>query len=265
MNGAADVDCAPAAGAITNAAAATAPAVPANVRAIRWITDMSRSPLEGPLCGTTEEARKSSPSVARTLHPCHEPRARRVQMRTARVNKWPGFGALRAAETRPAAEMGFVAWRGLAPPVGAMARLVQPGKIGVVGGEMLVIVYAAAGAGGPACRLGPAGVAGPACVAGPAGLGGSAGLAGFGRIAGLAAAGVRGDQFVEIGLPHALEPALSACVGQLIAAPHEEHDHHEREHERVAANPHHRAAPVHRSEEHTSELQSLRHLVCRLL
>src|ERR1035438_2586724 len=102
MNGAADVDCAPAAGAITNAAAATAPAVPANVRAIRWITDMFRSPLEGPLCGTTEEAWKSSPSVARTLHPCHEPRARRVQMRTARVNKWPGFGALRAAETRPA-------------------------------------------------------------------------------------------------------------------------------------------------------------------
>ena len=51
--------------AITNAAAATAPAVPANVRAIRWITDMSRSPLEGPLCGTTEEARISHRRLSR--------------------------------------------------------------------------------------------------------------------------------------------------------------------------------------------------------
>src|SRR5205814_5139215 len=33
----------------------------------------------------------------------------------------------------------------------------------------------------------------------------------------------------------------------------------------VAAAPNHELAPAARSEEHTSELQSLRHLVCRLL
>src|ERR1017187_5497908 len=110
MNGAADIDCAPAAGAITNAAAATAPAVPANVRAIRWITDMSRSPLEGPLCGTTEEAR-----ISHRLCRAHAPPFSRAAYAPGsdwnRVShKWRVFGALSGLETRPATEV-----RGLSP------------------------------------------------------------------------------------------------------------------------------------------------------
>src|ERR1039457_2893582 len=110
MNGAADIDCAPAAGAITNAAAATAPAVPANVRAIRWITDMSRSPLEGP-CAARRKRHGAVIAVCRAHAPLFSRAAYAPGSDWNRVShKWRGFGALSGLETRPATEV-----RGLSP------------------------------------------------------------------------------------------------------------------------------------------------------
>src|SRR5450755_131024 len=60
----------------------------------------------------------------------------------------------------------------------------------------------------------------------------------------LAGRGMGGDEAAHTRAADCLEPATRARGRPVITAPHEEDEHHQPEHERVAADPHDRPAPV---------------------
>src|SRR5215831_18765795 len=203
--------CAPAwaAGAIANAVNATAPTATAEALMARWIDDMSQYPFpvvpywltpRGPVDQDDGLRRRRSPPRST---PCHGARwgsgsnSWRLLIKRCRLFYGPWFR------------------RGRAGPGQALTGLagtgpVQPGQVGVVRGEVLVVVDAAAARPGAGGRD---------------------------------ATGRR--DLVEVRLARRLQPARRGQRAAFIPAPHEHDQHDEREHDRIAGDPHGRPGPVH--------------------
>ena len=221
---------------------------PADARATRWMNDIaSRSPNRiqplprrgGRRCSDTRGPTRAADPVTGALPTGFSPVKNTGHYATPHGRP----GACRAGQVRPAARAVSLAGPG---PAAISCRpgsaCVQPGEVGVVGVQMLVVVD---------------GAARPPPRPGWAGRGGRAhprrrfpGRAGSGRSPRPGRPQPRwpvpggGDQAAQARPAHRFQPAAAAAADPVVHAPHQEDQHHEAEHDRVAADPHDRAARV---------------------